>query len=82
LGGVVAEANIKFLKPAFFDDKLSIDVIPHNPFSKGFTLNYVVRNQREMECLQAEITIIFVDDTGKSIKTPEDIKDKIFDKCI
>lgn len=79
IGGVVAEANIKFIKPAFFDDQLKIDITPHSPFSKGFKLKHRVLNQREVECLTAEITIIFVDEHGKSINIPENIRNKFFE---
>jgi len=78
IGGVVAEANIKFLKPAFFDDKIEIKILPHSPFSKGFILNYKIKNQHNCECLSAEIIIIFVDSSGKSIRIPENIREKFF----
>lgn len=78
IGGVVAEANIKFLKPAFFDDKIEINIQPHSPFSKGFILNYKIKNQHNCECLSAEIKIIFVDSNGKSIQIPENIRKKFF----
>ncbi len=79
IGGVVAEANIKFLKPAFFDDELEINVRPHSPFSKGLVISYKVKNQHNMDCLVADITIIFVDSNGKSIQLPENIKNKFFE---
>jgi len=79
IGGVVAEANIKFLKPAFFDDQLNIKIMPHSPFSKGFILKYLVTNQKNVDCLSADITMVFVDPHGKSTNTPEYIKNKFFD---
>jgi len=82
IGGVVAESNIKFLRPAFFDDQLEITIRPHSLFSKGFILNYKVKNQKNIECLSAEITMIFVDFDGKSIKIPDGIRNKLFDVLI
>jgi acyl-CoA thioester hydrolase len=79
IGGVVAEANIKFIKPALFNDQLKIAITPHSPFRKGIMLKYIVTNQKELECLQAEITIVFVDQYGKSISIPENIKNKLLD---
>jgi len=78
IGGVVAEANIKFLKPAFVDDEIEINVQPHSPFSKGLILNYKIKNQHNSECLFAEIKIIFVDSTGKAIQMPDHIREKLF----
>ena len=80
IGGVVEEANIKFIKPAFFDDQLKINIMPHDPFSKGFVLRYFVTNQRGEECLTADITIIFVDQNGVSTDVPKTISDKLFGK--
>ncbi len=78
IGGVVAETNIKFLKPAFFDDVLEIKIQPHSPFSKGLVLNYKIQNQNNVECLFAEIKIIFVDEYGKTIQMPESIRNNFF----
>lgn len=74
IGGVVSEAKIKFIKPAFFDDEVKISIEPHSPFNKGIILRYLVTNQRDEECLNADITIIFVDASGKSINIPDDIR--------
>ena len=80
IGGVVAEAKVKFLKPAFFNDKLTVNIQAHSPFSKGFILNYIVNNQNGTECLSADITMIFVDQSGKSIPTPEELTMQLFDQ--
>jgi acyl-CoA thioester hydrolase len=77
IGGVVAEANIRFIKPAYFNDRLTINLKPQKLFSKGFVLNYIVLNQNNFECLTADITIVFVNHCGKSIKIPEEIKNKL-----
>lgn len=78
IGGVVAEANVQFLKPAFFNDALTINITPHSPFSKGFKLKYTVTNQKNIACLNAELTMVFVDKNGKSATTPENIKNAFF----
>lgn len=74
IGGVVAEATIKFMSPAFFNDQLAVNILPHSPFSKGLMLQYLVKNQKNIECLKADITIVFVDKSGKSTTMPETIK--------
>lgn len=80
IGGVVSEVSIKYLRPSFFDDELEINIKPHSPFSKGLILNYNIKNQNNIECLSAEITIIFVGGDGKSIKIPEIIRNKLFNE--
>jgi len=78
IGGVVAEANIKFLRPAFFDDELQIIIKAHSPFLKGLILSHTIKNQNEIECLSAEIKMVFVDAYGKSIQMPENIRNYFF----
>jgi acyl-CoA thioester hydrolase len=78
IGGVVSEANLKFLRPAIFDDELKINIMPHSPFSKGLYLKYVVENQKVIECLTADIKIVFVDQHGKSTNMPEHIRIEFF----
>lgn len=78
VGGVVAEAHVKFIKPAFFNDALTINIMPHSPFSKGFKLNYLVTNQENTECLTAELTMVFVDKNGRPTLVPEPIKNVFF----
>lgn len=79
IGAVVAEANIKFLRTAFFNDTLEINIHPHSPFSKGLILSYKVQNQNNIICLTAEITMIFVDADGKSIQPPKMLLMKLGD---
>lgn len=79
IGGVVAEANIKFLRATFFNDTLEINIHPHSPFSKGLILSYKVQNQNNIICLTAEITMIFVDADGKSTQIPETLRSKFID---
>jgi acyl-CoA thioester hydrolase len=78
VGGVVAEAHVKFIKPAFFNDKLTISIMPHSQFSKGFKLKYLITNQESAECLDAELTMVFVDKNGKSTLIPEPVKNVFF----
>jgi len=78
IGVVVAEYHFKFIKPAYFNDILKIDMSPHSPFSKGFTLKYSVTNQHNVECLRAEITLVFIDQKGKPAHMPEKLKNLLF----
>lgn len=59
-GGVVVETNIKFLQPVFFGDGIEINIQSHTPFLKRLVLSHTVKNQHIIECLSAEIKIIFV----------------------
>src|SRR3990167_3171114 len=59
IGGVAADLNIKFLKPAYFGDQLKIKIVPDSPFKKGLLLKYLVENQKNEECLTGEVKIIF-----------------------
>lgn len=75
---VVAEINIRYLRPAVFGDRLTIDMQPQKVFSKGFVLHYQVLNQENLECVHADIVLVFVDGAGKSIAIPEKIKALLF----
>lgn len=78
VGGVVAELNIKFLKPAFFGDHLKIEITPDSPFKKGLKLKYSVANQKNETCLTGETKIIFVDASGRPTIMPEKIAQNLF----
>lgn len=78
IGAVVAEAKINYLKPAYFNDKLSIDLEAHTPFKKGLSLKYHIHNKNGLDYLKADLTMVFVDHTGKSIEMPVSIKERLF----
>ncbi|MCW5590175.1 MAG: acyl-CoA thioesterase [Legionellales bacterium] len=78
IGGVVAEAQVKYLKPAYYDDNLSIMMNPHTPFNKGLFIKYTVVNQQQQDCLQADLKLVFVDNTGKPVAMPEKIVQEFF----
>ncbi len=82
IGGVVAEANIKYLRPAVFGDQLNIKITPHSPFKKGLTLSHSIENQKREACLEATIKIIFVDAYGKPTAMPDKIAQELFGSSI
>lgn len=78
IGGVVAEAVIKFQKPAVFGDQLTVTISPHDPFKYGGILQYDIYNQKGAHCLFADIKIIFINSSGRPEIMPTEISDKLF----
>lgn len=78
IGGVVAEASVKYLRPAIFGDELAVEITAHSPFEKGAGLKYRITNQRGDDCLHADLRMVFVDGTGRPTTMPDEIKNKLF----
>lgn len=78
IGGVVADLAIKFKRPSYFGDSLKIVITPSDPFKKGLILKYLVINQKNEECLMAEVKIVFVDGNGCPVGMPEKIAKNLF----
>ncbi len=78
IGGVVAEATIKFQKPATFGDQLTVAISPHDPFKYGGFLKYDIHNQQGAPCLFADLKMIFVNSEGKPTTIPPEISDRLF----
>lgn len=79
VGGVVANLSIKFKKPAYYGDSLKITINPDSPFKKGLVLKYLIENQKNEECLSADVTIIFIDEKSRPVEMPEEIALRLFD---
>ena len=78
IGGVVAESNVKYLRPARFGDRLTVKIIGSLPVPNGGTLNYVVTNANGKPCLSAELKIVFIDHTGRSTEIPPIIHNALY----
>lgn len=74
----VIEMSIKYLKPIFYDDIITIQTsLNHMPSSRMKFL-HEVRNQSNEVINQAESTVVFVDiNSRKPMKVPELIVNKI-----
>jgi acyl-CoA thioester hydrolase len=71
----VAENRSKFIRPAKYDDLLSIKVIVDEMPSKRITFKYEVYNEREKLINLGETVLAFVDmKNGKPCEAPESIK--------
>jgi len=78
VGGVVAEANLKYYYPAFNDDVISINVVLKDPKENSLILRHKCKNQDNKLCLVSDIKLVFVDKSGKPVNMPKQFKDKLF----
>lgn len=78
IGGVVSEMTVKYIKPAKFGDSLIITVTASKQFEKGLILHYVIHKKDNIECLTADVTMIFINHEGTAIAMPEQIKTTLF----
>lgn len=74
----VFEMNIKFLKPAIFEDKLKIEVRLKELPSVKITFEYLIYNENKELLTQAYTTLVFMDSkTKKPIRCPQYILGKL-----
>lgn len=80
IGLPVIEYEIKFLKPAFYDDVITIETsINQKPTSK-ITFTYQSFNEKNELINRGKVTLVFINlKTGKPIKCPENIN-RLFNK--
>ena len=73
----VADFHIKYIKPAYYDDELTIVIkITNMPLSK-IQFEYETYNQNGVLLNTAETVLVFVDiNTGKPCRSPEGIQEK------
>nr|WP_321410821.1 thioesterase family protein [uncultured Carboxylicivirga sp.] len=74
----VINMDFKFIKPAFYDDNLSIEVRVNNISNIKLAFTYVTFNQKGELINEATVTLAFIKaDSGKPIRTPEFIKERL-----
>jgi len=74
----VIEMNIKYLKPVFYDDVITIKTTLQNIPASRMRFKHEVYNSNNEVINQAESTVVFVDmQTRKPMKAPGFIVDKI-----
>jgi acyl-CoA thioester hydrolase len=68
----VLEYNIKYFKPAYYDDLLTVETRIEERPGVRIKFHYTVKNERGDELSKAETTLVFVStQTGKPTKVPE-----------
>jgi len=73
----VVNYNIDYKKPAFYDDKLTIETSIHEIPKMKIVFNYKTINEKGDLLNTAETTLVFVDsDTGKPCLPPDILIDK------
>ncbi len=73
----VVNYNINYKKPAFYDDKLTIETSIKETPSIKIIFNYRTLNEKGEVLNTAETTLVFVDsDTGKPCLPPDILIDK------
>ncbi|MFC5269425.1 acyl-CoA thioesterase [Adhaeribacter terreus] len=72
----VLEMKTKFIKPAKYDDLLTIRLfLKHNPTAARILFEYEVFNEAEQLLTIGETTMVFVDmKTGRPTPTPQEIQ--------
>jgi len=74
----VTEMSIKYIKPIFYDDIITIKTSLHNIPTSRMIFHHEVRNQKNEVINQADSTLAFVDiNTRKPMRAPHLIVNKI-----
>lgn len=76
LGLIVARAEIRFLRSARFLDDLVVNQGCSKAGASRILLDYVITRGAERIC-SAQLTLAFVDGTGRPVRAPADIRDEL-----
>lgn len=73
----VVKMDFKFIKPAYYDDDLNIEVNILKLTNTTINFGYIMRNDNNEIINQATTTLAFINEkTGKATRTPEIIKSR------
>jgi len=77
---VIAEVNIKYLAPAFMGEELEITLEGIKSGRASFTFKQeIIRKNDGKKIIEADLTGVFVNESGKPIPIDEKFKKKLFD---
>lgn len=69
----VLEFIIKYFKPAFYDEEITIKTVVNEKPGARITFNYECFNEREVKINEATTTLVFVNmETGRPQQAPAD----------
>jgi len=73
----VVSLNVKYIRPAFYDDELTVKVTVKEVPTKKMEFEYEVFNEKNKLINTGNTTLVFVDmKTGKPTKPPSDFMEK------
>ncbi|MCF6365115.1 MAG: acyl-CoA thioesterase [Bacteroidales bacterium] len=74
----VASMNVKYLRPAYYDDELTVKVTVKKMPTKKMEFEYEVFNEQNKLINTGNTTLVFVDmKTGRPTNPPEEFTNKI-----
>ena len=76
LGLIVAKAEVRFLRSARFLDALAVQQGCSNAGASRILLDYVIARGEERICT-AQLTLAFVDATGRPVRAPTPIRGEL-----
>ena len=73
---VVKSCNINYIRPAKFEDKLSVNSSIISISKASFKMNQIIIRQEE-KITEAEVVLVAINSSGKPTKLPEELLKKI-----
>jgi len=73
----VLDLKIKYLKPLFYDDEVTLTTKVYNMPETRIYFEYELKNPKGELTTLAETTLVFIDKNGKPCTIPENFKSKI-----
>jgi acyl-CoA thioester hydrolase len=74
----VLSLNVKYIKPAYYDDELTIKTTIHKMPSARIEFSYEIYNEQNELLTIADTTLVFIDsETRKPIKAPKSFLEKL-----
>ena len=76
---VVKSCNINYIRPAKFEDKLSVHSSIISISKASFKMNQIIIRQEE-KITEAEVVLVTINSSGKPTKLPEELLKKFYSK--
>jgi acyl-CoA thioester hydrolase len=75
---ILAEANVSYLRPAYFGDQLQVGVRVSEIGTKSFVMEYAIRNQHEELVARGRTVQVWFDYAARrSVPVPDEFRQKV-----
>ncbi len=75
---ILAEANVSYLRPAYFGDQLQVGVRVSEIGTKSFVMEYAIRNQHEELVARGRTVQVWFDYAARrSVPVPDEFRRKV-----
>ena len=79
IAGVVADLKVKYVRPARFGDRIQVTISAAEASEVSGVLEYSVNSSEGKPFIRAETKMVFVNEQGRPIPMPQEIRNALYD---